>query len=50
LPTIVKVDIALTGIAEMNLRLWLASRLIKAAAWVLGGVGSVDIVVRKSEE
>lgn len=43
LPDIVTVDITVTGVREMRVRMWLAAQLVKLAAWLLGGVGRVEI-------
>jgi hypothetical protein len=43
LPSLVKVDITVTGIREMRLRLWIGGLLVKLAAYMMGGVGKIEV-------
>lgn len=43
LPNMVRVDIKVTGIQEMRLRIWLGGLLIKLAARLMGGIGKIEV-------
>lgn len=47
LPREIKVDIKVTGVTEMKARIWLGCQLIKAAAKLMGGVGCIEVEVKR---
>jgi hypothetical protein len=43
IPDEIKVDVIVTGVLEMEFRIWLGMWLIRLAAYVMGGVGKIEV-------